>query len=691
MSLLLRCGYNKLTIPLRFASKISTFALRKSRYSTINEEDSTILPKDEFIEQEESSRGKKIKPTKPNILVLDLKQSGLIPLRKNKYRNSQSPSHISYLEGIDFDDSGKQMRYKENEDEQLLENEALNLLKFSSKATNEQVVQSIDSLKPPTTKVSPRVFDDLIKKLVDRYTVKQLRYYIGKKNSSIPRSKAVKMTLASKLLKEVWGVEVSTTLTNVIYSTRTINLNDTQTKLLLLTQNGKILKNLSRLDKNLLIQLDLLNNQLRLWGNDSILKYIEISISKVLKNISVTTWLHNINEQSDLKIISKITRLCGVDINLEKNEIAAFGWKRIQLAKRLLLWSNYNDMENDLNSTSFKQTIDKIETETTKETWFPFTEIQNLNWLKRIEPLEYLHKVSPIEVSSSTISPQANILDILSSKDKADSMYDFFTTQSSTSTETTSSNVLSISLGQILKTKQPPVNTTTKKHKSISNWVFQSRVPQLSQKLMKLPLYNEINEEDELLSLDQHDYYLQLMFTPSSQSPNKETPTSAFSRNQPLELWLQLDENEQIVMDSVQAIIPTLRENYLIQTPDLPCDYKISNDHVINIPVTLESQPQLISYLNNIHTGNNIDNFKIPSELTMNNPSQNADSIKYDYVTCNRHKVLKLKYMDKYYVQYSEIDGGELGEKSQQIDFIANESNPTKEEFKQFVTDIFKF
>ena len=421
-------------------------------------------------------------------------------------------------------------------------------------------------------------------------------------------------------------------------------------------------------------------------SKQEILTYYE-----VLKNISVTTWLHNINEQSDLKIISKITRLCGVDINLEKNEIAAFGWKRIQLAKRLLLWSNYNDMENDLNSTSFKQTIDKIETETTKETWFPFTEIQNLNWLKRIEPLEYLHKVSPIEVSSSTISPQANILDILSSKDKADSMYDFFTTQSSTSTETTSSNVLSISLGQILKTKQPPVNTTTKKHKSISNWVFQSRVPQLSQKLMKLPLYNEINEEDELLSLDQHDYYLQLMFTPSSQSPNKETPTSAFSRNQPLELWLQLDENEQIVMDSVQAIIPTLRENYLIQTPDLPCDYKISNDHVINIPVTLESQPQLISYLNNIHTGNNIDNFKIPSELTMNNPSQNADSIKYDYVTCNRHKVLKLKYMDKYYVQYSEIDGGELGEKSQQIDFIANESNPTKEEFKQFVTDIFKF
>lgn len=733
------------------------------------------------------SRGKKIKPQKPNIVVLNLKQSGLLPnTRKYNYNrnkkisysnrmdhsndnisnnttnnnnhysnyinsaNSNSIKHITILEGVDLGDNtnsnykniDSNNEYGQNNSNNdniiddsdhtyLLDSKAQTsntLLQFKSKLTNEQIIQSIDSMKPPTTEVSNKIYDELLKRLLDGYTVKQLRYYISTKSPGrISTSKLVKLGIVKRLLNDVWQLKISSkmnTLNSYSMSHKIVNLNDVQTKLLLLTQNGKILKNLSRLDKNLLIQLDYSNNQLKLWGNESVLKYIEISINNVLKNILMTKWMPSNDSltsanpsttsnttttttyNNNNKIISRITRLCDVDINLDKNEICAFGNKRIQLAKRLMLWSDYLNMESSKSYSNYwKQSVDQIVSNNGKEyqfQWFPFVDIQTLNWLRQIEPHETLREICSIKNESYKQLPPTSLNNLLTDE-KIDKFYDFFNHEnkaSVTDLEPNVSNILSISLGQILRSNTKPQLTSPILASSSSlqpNWIFHSRIPQLSQKLLKMPLFDEHTTNDELLSTDQHDYYLQIILTPNKNQFKDSINDNTFLKDQPLELWLQLDENNQIILDSIQAIIPTLRENYLIQTPERPFDYRISNDHVLNIEVTLKSQPGLISFLNEIRMSNSIDNIKIPSNLLLNNPSELSDTkssvstIGYNYVTCNRHKILKLKYMDKYCVQYSEIDGGNFGGKSQQIDFISNDSKPTKEEFRTFIKDIFKF
>lgn len=696
------------------------------------------------------SRGKKLKPQKPNIVVLDLKQSGLLPTDRRHHYNNKTvnfpnrsghgndnkiisdtlhhhhhhPNRITLLEGVDLGDPdvSECNKHTQNNHHNIsyladfkTQNPA-NLLQFKSKLTKEQIIQSIDSMKPPTTEVSNKLFNELLRKLFDGYTVKQLRYYISmKSDKKLSTSKMVKLDLVKRLLHDLWQLAVSSNinsrLTGYSMSYKTINLNDVQTKLLLLTQNGKILKNLSRLDKNLLIQLDYSNNQLKLWGDESVLKYIEISINNILKNILMTKWLPSTTssptDNSNL-IVSRITRLCDVDIDLDKNEIFAFGNKRIQLAKRLLLWAEYLNMELSKPSSNYwKQSIDQIISNDSKGKqfqWFPFVDIQTLNWLRQIEPYATLREICSIQdgsnkqLSSDSSSMQKHVL---LTDEQINKFYDFFhytDKMSFTDTHPNLSNILSISLGQILRTNINSVLTSSKLSSSPQNWIFHPRVPQLSQRLSKMSILDEQITKDELLTTDQHDYYLQIILTPDRTQFEEPVNDVSILKNRPLELWLQLDENNQIILDSVQAIIPMLRENYLIQTPELQFDYRISNDYVMNIPVILKSQPGLILFLNEIKMNNTIDNIKVPSTLDLISPLVPSSNIKpslpkigYNYVTCNRHKILKLKYMDKYCVQYSEIDGGNFGGKSQQIDFISNDSKPTREEFHTFIKDIFKF
>lgn len=716
------------------------------------------------------TRGKKIKPQKSHILVLDLKQSGLLPnIRKNNHKhtkknnhsnrmdhpnynnsNNNNTKHITILEGVDLGDNNSAYKYtdpsngysKNNSNNNIIIDNSNNvylrdpkgqssntLLQFESKLTNEQIIQSIDSMRPPTTEVSNKIFNELVERLNNGYTVKQLRYYVSTKSfTRISTSKLVKLDIVKRLLNDVWNLKISfkmNTMNSNSMSYKIINLNDVQTKLLLLTQNGKILKNLSRLDKNLLIQLDYSNNQLKLWGNESVLKYIEISITNILKNILMTKWMPSTNSSTSLtttsynnKIISRITRLCDVDINLDKNEIFAFGNKRIQLAKRLLLWADYLNMEVlRAYSDYWKQAIDRVSSNTNKENqfrWFPFVDIQTLNWLRQIEPFEILREICPIK-NESYNDLIADSLNNLLTDEKIDKFYNFFnhTNKASiTNLRPNVSNILSISLGQVLRPNKKasltsPMSPCSSSSSNIeesssfsslhSNWIFHSRIPQLSEKLLKLPLFDKEFTKDELLLTDQHDYYLQIILTPDKRQFEESMNNHMPLKDQPLELWLQIDENNQIILDSIQAIIPILRENYLIQTPERPFDYRISNDYVMNVEATLESQPGLISFLNEIRMSNSIDNIKIPYNLCLNNPIGLSDikhlipTIRYNYVTCNRHKILKLKYMDKYCVQYSEIDGGNFGGKSQQIDFISSDSKPTKEEFSAFIKDIFMF
>ena len=51
----------------------------------------------------------------------------------------------------------------------------------------------------------------------------------------------------------------------------------------------------------------------------------------------------------------------------------------------------------------------------------------------------------------------------------------------------------------------------------------------------------------------------------------------------PIKLILELDENDNVVNYTVQCIAHLLNREFLLQTPQLPYDYKITHDRIVSI------------------------------------------------------------------------------------------------------------
>ena len=72
------------------------------------------------------------------------------------------------------------------------------------------------------------------------------------------------------------------------------------------------------------------------------------------------------------------------------------------------------------------------------------------------------------------------------------------------------------------------------------------------------------------------------------------------------------------------------------------------------------------------------------------NPTSKTQMVNYKYLITHHHSVLRLKYLDKYMVQFSDINAGSLGGKHTRIDFIGGEKL-TQEELNTFINDILRF
>lgn len=614
------------------------------------------------------TRGKKIKPTKPNIVVLNPKQAGLLndSRRYNISSNeedsivglnrlSKGNNSISILEGVDLDFEPSNKRATISDTEADLINDTKRLLKFTSKVTFEQTLQSIESQRPDSKILSSKQYLELEERLLESYTAKQLQAYLKDKKPELPCSKWVKKKLISEILKS-WNCSLSDTPTNIQH--KVIKLSRRDAKLLLLTQNGKILKNLTRINRDLMIQLNLSQNELKISGQKGILKFIEISLTNILNNVRESHWnFPNVSPN----IIPVITRICGVDINIESESIAAFGWKRIDLAKRLINWYK-SETSISKNHTTEKLTswISPL-SDASNIRLFPFSDMDCLDWINRTSSWGRSQEIAAITTAHNVkkIDPIK-----LVSEDKINTLYQFLQNSKNDTKNPTEKN-LSITLGQILRT------IGEEKH------IFQPKISHITSKLLKLPLYDEYSGKDEYFALDQHDYYLQL----------KLSPAASESSLNPLEIWLELDDNGRIILDSAHCIEHLSRKDYLIATPELSHDFKICLDEINNITLENVVQPGLKEFLDNLKFPS-LNAFKAPKQLIINLP--NAPNSVYDYLHVNQHRVLRLKYLGKYSVQFSEVDGGSLGGRYTQIDFIGN-GMITREQFGQFVRDIFSF
>lgn len=651
-----------------------------------------------------TTRGKKLKPTKANIVVLSPQEAGLLGNKQQerllKNRDTR-PGRGSLLEGIEMEYpgsilAGARARLRNGErqadagekgtgrvpaaasdltnnsaSEHDLFSEGEKLLKFSKLASMDQLFQTIESLKPALKTISLENYEKLEKQLTDAFTIKQLRAYTNKMDPShqvITSSRLVKHKLISQLVTKLWGCDVSKALANM--ETKTIMLSKRHAKLLLLTQNGKILKNLTRLDSKLALQLNISQNELKITSTPAILKFIEISLNNILNNVCTTEWNPPITlpEQQ----LNLITRIAGVDIT--ENEIAAFGYKRIDLAKRLVRWITSKD-DNKLRTTTLQQWIGDQPTDIK---WFPFSDMECLDWLSKNETWGRMQKVEL--VSTDTQQIPANSAELLTTE-RLDKLYEFFKSQVSENKHNVSSdvsNIISISLGVVLE------NPTRSEH------IFQPNVSNISEKILSLP--RDVDADGIEDATSEPSYYVELNFSPSAKND---------ATGPPIKILVELDENNNIIFETAQCLAVLSSKNCLIQTPELAHDYKITRDEISDIfeydeEGILLNQPDAKDFLDSFMYNPHNPYEDTVENVTINMPlsSPRAKNVEYEFVSMNHHAIKRLKYMDKYSVQYANVTGRNLGGNYTQVEFSDDALTNTlldRDEFAKFIKNILIF
>ncbi|GAV55282.1 hypothetical protein ZYGR_0AS06060 [Zygosaccharomyces rouxii] len=658
-------------------------------------------------DQPPRTRGKKLKPSKTNFLVLDPSQTGLLKRRSTpSYFRSNHGKKLSILEGVELglDSNSRGPRRSRHSTKILQEIEAQRkkLLVFKSSVSKEQAVRSINYQKPSTTNMSKRRYDQLKHLLDSAYTLPQLKAYT-KKYYGIAHSKTTKDILIETIMMNYWNCEPNDFMdeSEDLILERIINVDIRDMYLLLLTNNGKILNNFSRIGATLAVALD--ENIMIVRGTSPIIKYVEVSLSNILANVNTMTMNlrqfvsdHSVRDQimSDMKLnelISLIQRESAVFFELMGSEpgdgvyrISAFGHKRVSKAQNLLLWgAQYHPQlseeveqlgTNDQDVNSFEK--------------FPFTDVECLDWINRNKEWYRLQK--PISKKRSPHITTADHKNNILSDEKLDKWYDFLMDQKKEAQimplklDESPKKMFSMTLGQLLTTINGEAT------------LFEPKIPQVMTKLLELPLYDSLSSKDELYTMDQHDYYVQLNFIPNlSDVPhtNENAP--------PIELWFELDEFDVAITNSVRCITQLQQRSLFVQTPQQPRDLKINVDTVAELTETYEEglenwlsrQPGIKKFLQDSRlTFQSRKNLVIPESMDVNlhHVDGERSRVQYDYVNAVYHRILRLKYMDKYLVQFSDIKGGSSGANHTQVDFIGGELL-SRDDFKQFVKDVSQF
>ncbi|GAV50375.1 hypothetical protein ZYGR_0U02310 [Zygosaccharomyces rouxii] len=658
-------------------------------------------------DQTSRTRGKKLKPSKTNFLVLDPSQTGLLKRRHTpSYFRSNNGKKLSILEGVELgaDSNTGAPRRSRHSTKILQEIEAqrMKLLVFKSSVSKEQAVRSINYQKPSTSNMSRLRYDQLKHLLDSAYTLPQLRAYT-KKYYGIAHSKTTKDTLIKTIMDDYWKCEPNDFVdeSEDLILERIINVDIRDMYLLLLTNNGKILNNFSRIGATLAVALD--ENIMIVRGTSPIIKYVEVSLSNILANVNTMTMNlrqfisnHSARNEimSDMKLnelISLIQRESAVFFELMGSEpgddvyrISAFGHKRVSKAQNLLLWG----------TQYHPQLSEKVEQlhingqDVNSFAKFPFTDIESLDWINRNKDWYRLQKpISKKDVPHIAVPSHENIIP---TDEKLDQWYDFLMDQKkepqmmALKLDEPPKKMFSMTLGQLLTTNDG------------NDALFEPKIPQVMTKLLELPLYDSLTSKDELYTMDQHDYYVQLNFIPNlSNVPhtNENAP--------PIELWFELDEYDVAIINSVRCITQLQQRSLFVQTPQQPRDIKVNVDTVAELTETYEDglenwlsrQPGIRKFLQDSRlTFQSRKNLVIPESMDVNlhHVSGEKSSVQYDYVNAVYHRILRLKYMDKYLVQFSDIKGGSSGANHTQVDFIGGELL-SRDDFKQFVKDVSQF
>ncbi|SCV05337.1 LANO_0H05270g1_1 [Lachancea nothofagi CBS 11611] len=654
-----------------------------------------------------STRGKKLKPQKAQIVVLNPQEAGL-------FKRKRTPAHFQHndryrlrgrqsaLEGVEFDDSGSSRDSYlsgtcSGDVLQEIESQRRKLLVFKNSVPKEQVVKSIHNLKPSqdALRLSPKRYEQLKTLLETAYTLPQLKEYV-KQYFQLPLAKQVpKKTLIPTIMHELWQCQVDDSINEGqdLVVERVIDVQTRDIYLLLLTNNGKILHNFARLGATVAVALS--ENKIIVRATSALVKYVEVSLRKILDNLQREVLSINdiIRDHTALdsstseaqELVSMVQKESATYFErvLEEDSntyaVTGLGAKRIRKAKVLLLWAlNY--------SPQISETVLFLGTqEQSAYAQFPFTEVNCLDWIERNKDWYRLQK--PIKKNADS---DDNITPLKLSEAKIDELYSLLRNSEckavSDVNAKTTSKTWSITLGQILMTDDSQTMT------------FQPKVPGVTSKLLELPLYDGMATQDELYTVDQHEYYVQLKLIPKLSDSN-------FTKNiPPLELWFELDDDDKAINSSVRCLLHAEDKSLLLQTPQLPQDIKVNVDRTLEVTKPyeedpeswLKDQPGLKEFLLKAElTFQGSEKLSVPNNLKLNlqfEDSEQPQSITFEYVNAKYRRILKLKYKDKYLVQFSDVNGGFRGGKNTQIDFINTDSNEmNRADFGDFIKDVLEF
>ncbi|SCV04591.1 LAMI_0H17370g1_1 [Lachancea mirantina] len=650
----------------------------------------------EGLEKLKSTRGKKLKPSKSPIVVLNPREAGLFRKRKvsGHFRShGRVREKLSALDGVYLERNKTGAGFSSSDLLKEIESQRRKLLVFKSPVAREQVIKSIHDLQPPDDKkmMSQKRYEQLFGILKSAYTLPQLKdfarcFFNTPANSTIP-----KKLLIPRILNDFWGCTVSERISenDDLIVERVIDVETRDMYLLLLTNNGKIMQNFARLGATVAVALN--ENKIIVRGSGSLVKYVEVSIRKILANVQreilpMNDIISNHTPRNEsLKIsVSKILELiqkeCAVFFErlLEDDSnsylATAFGARRVEKARKLILRA--------LDYSPQKSNYTKLVTAENRKEYklYPFADYQCLDWLNKNENWFRLQKpvFKGAELEKTFPGPSLLNEDII--KETYDHLFDKIDSKILLA-EKPESRILSATLGQLLKTEDG------------EHTIFQPRVPQIIPKLKRLALWDEYEIESGEIGSDYHEYYVQLRFIPNlSSCPNLDYVP-------PIELWFDLDESDRAVGTSLRCILHTEDRNVHLQTPDLMYDWQLnvdSSQEIVepyeNNPETwLKDQPGLKEFLLNadLTFGAQRKPF-VPNSLSLDLKFCQEGKqrlVNFDYVDIKYRRVLKLKYMDKYLVQLSDVRGESEGAKYTQVDIVGTGVQEI-DKFENFIRDV---
>lgn len=670
-----------------------------------------------------NTRGKKIKPEKPNIVVLDHRQAGLLKVKKEIKRPTSYP--ISALEGLDIgDDIRKDVKlHKPNNEhvkaDSLTEEELQKilvqrkkLLVYESKVTEEQAAKSIDYLKPQNLKLSVEKLNDLKKHLNLSYTVKQLRMYT-KLYYKKSYSHLVKSQVIDKIVFYHWKCTTSDGAendTNIQIDQRVIDLETNELYLLVLTKKGKILQNFADMGAKIIVAVD--ENKIIIHGNINIIKYIEVALSRLVKNIHSEKFLvddivksylpkdHKYNENDIESLLLSIEKECNVffeksiytdnNVKTQDRNISAIGTRRIGMAKRLF----FAALKFDLFKKEAIKTLLIKEKEHYHE--YPISDTRSMNWLCKTDPWSRVSRPNKIiDSQKEDITETNNNSKSLFSEDIVNGINDYIFKEQQiplnnlrVSSKLKSSSIFSVTLGQLLNSTGKLRNT------------FDPQVPALLSKIDNgnMKLYEELQSYDEYFSTDHHSYFVKYVCVPNLKDDilnlkNLDIP--------PLEIWFESNESRKIDVSTCRLILPISQKKMYLRTPDLDHDFRIDYDTSVDLCEKyqlgnvnwLEGQPSIRNILSTQNFNSYFEKGVLFSQdFSLNIPIEGEEVISVNYKSIDTEliTVINLKYKDKYLAQLSQVKRQILKGEYSQLDFVIEDNN-SEENLLDLLRNIEKF